>query len=526
MNSLLISDAYKQSHKVQYPKGTNLVYSNWTPRSDKHASTKNGVVVFGIQAFLKKITREFDKNFFSFPKNEVIESFKDGYLSYFGEEADTSHVENLHDLGYLPIRVKSLPEGSICPIGVPMLTIYNTIPEFYWITNFLETIMSTELWLPMTSATIAKEYKNILMEWSSKTCDNSEHVLFQAHDFSMRGMSGLEASMASGAGHLLSFVGSDTIPAVYYLKDFYNANPTEEMVGVSIPATEHSVMSMGTKHDELGTFKRLITEVYPKGLVSIVSDTWDLWKVLTDYLPALKEEVLARDGKVVIRPDSGDPADIICGNAWRVQGFTEGVLNKVGDNGVVYHYVNKKYYTVTYNENGEVFGVQIESTNDVAPVQKGVIELLWDTFGGTINEKGYKVLDSRIGAIYGDSITLERANDICSRLESKGFASSNIVFGVGSYTYQYNTRDTYGFAMKATYGEVEGVGRNIFKDPITDDGTKKSLKGLLRVDKVDDTFVVKDNRSWGEEEEGSLEVVFDNGKLTETSLSEIKSRLQ
>lgn len=482
MNSLLLSDAYKQSHKAQYPKGTTLVYSNWTPRSDKYASTKNGVVVFGIQSFLKKITKEFKNNFFELPKEDVINSFKEGYLNYFGENADTSHVEELHDLGYLPIKVKALKEGSVCPIGVPMLTIVNTLPKFFWITNFLETIMSTELWQPMTSATIAKEYKDILMDWSNKTCDNDEHIPFQAHDFSMRGMAGLESAMASGAGHLLSFSGSDTIPAVFYLKEFYNADSSKELVGVSIPATEHSVMSMGTKTDELGTFKRLITETYPKGLVSIVSDTWDLWKVLTNYIPKLKNEILARDGKVVIRPDSGDPIDIICG----------------------YHDLN----------------CMIEA--EMQPHEKGVIELLWDVFGGTINNKGYKVLDTHIGAIYGDSITLERANIICKKLEEKGFASSNIVFGVGSFTYQYNTRDTYGFAMKATYGEVDGVGREIFKDPITDDGIKKSLKGLI---------CVKDNKvldmvDWEKENTGDLNLIFENGKfIKEVSFADIKQTL-
>ena len=485
MNSLLISDAYKQSHRAQYPKGTNLVYSNWTPRSDKHASTKNGVVVFGIQAFLKKITKEFNDNFFSKKLSEVALTFRNGYFSYFGEEPDMDHLQDLHKLGYLPIVVKSLPEGSICPIGIPMLTIYNSLSKFYWVTNFLETIMSTELWMPMTSATIAKEYKTILDYWSDKTCDNNEHVQFQGHDFSMRGMAGLEAAMSSGAGHLLSFVGSDTIPAVYYLKEYYNAKPLEEMVGVSIPATEHSVMSMGTKNDELGTIKRLITETYPNGIMSIVADTWDLWKVCTEYLPKLKNEILARDGKVVIRPDSGDPIDIICGLQHTKTEFTGDELRH--------------------------------------PSYKGVIELLWDTFGGATNSKGYKVLDSHIGAIYGDSITLERAFEICRRLKVKGFASSNIVFGIGSYTYQFNTRDTYGFAMKATYGEVNFVGRNIFKDPITDDGTKKSLKGLLCVASYKDSLIVKDECTWETEGQGLLKEVYCDGELiNEVSLSTIR----
>lgn len=242
---------------------------------------------------------------------------------------------------------------------------------------------------------------------------------------------------------------------------------------------------------ELSMFKRLITEVYPNGFVSIVSDTFDLWKVLTEYLPKLKDEVLARNGKVVIRPDSGNPVDIICGDDTPMNGLFDEEASK-------------------------------RRTSQI----KGVVELLWDTFGGTINSKGYKVLDPHIGAIYGDAITLDRANQICKRLEEKGFASSNIVFGVGSYTYQYNTRDTYGFAMKATYGEVDYIGREIFKDPITDSGTKKSLKGLITVHLKAGKYVAQDGCTWKEESEGELKEIYANGEfLIETNLSEIRNRL-
>lgn len=229
------------------------------------------------------------------------------------------------------------------------------------------------------------------------------------------------------------------------------------------------------------TFKRLITEIYPNGIVSIVSDTWDLWKVLTEYLPNLKNEVLNREGKVVIRPDSGDPADIICGNP---KGKTEAE-------------------------------------------KKGVIQLLWEIFGGKTNAKGYKELDSHIGAIYGDSITLERAKAICERLKQKGFASTNVVLGIGSFTYQYNTRDTFGFAMKATYGEVNGVGREIYKDPITDDGTKKSAKGLIKIEKTEGGYIMKDQVSWEEEQQGELKEVFKDGELSiNDTLQEIRNRVK
>lgn len=563
MNSLLVSDAYKQSHLPQYPDGTTLVYSNWTPRSDKYAQTKKGVVVFGIQSFFVQLTRNFRENFFDLSKNAAVESYRVGYLCYFGVEPNTDHVAALHDLGYLPIKVKALPEGSICPIGVPMLTMVNTLPEFFWVTNFLETIMSAELWQPMTSATIARGYKDILMEWSAKTCDNNEHVPFQAHDFSMRGMAGVTAAAASGAGHILSFPSSDTIPAVFYLKEFYNADPQTELVGVSIPATEHSVMSMGTKYGEVETFKRLITEIYPNGLISIVSDTWNLWDVLTKYLPSLKNEVIARDGKVVIRPDSGDPVDIICGDLQitdlseeedldycgaimedRLTDFVQGDTShgECGEDEIsgIFKY-NDKYYkctvTLEWNRHDKQFYFIDETSHKLeettlSPENKGVVELLWDIFGGTINSKGYKVLDSHIGAVYGDSITLDRADQMCKRLEAKGFASSCIVVGVGSYTYQHNTRDTYGHAMKATYGEVNGVGREIYKDPITDDGTKKSAKGLLKVyENVTHqlehiSYALKDQVSWEEEGTGALKVMYKDGYLVgKTTFAEIKERL-
>lgn len=451
VNSLLVSDAYKQSHIYQYPEGTSLVYSNWTPRSDKYAKTKDGVVVFGIQAFWKKIKKHFHANFFALTKEEAVRTFAQGYKAHFGEDPNTSHVEALHDLGYLPLAVKALPEGTICPIGVPMLTIWNTIPEFYWLPNSLETIMSTELWLPMTSATISRAYAKIAKKYSDKTCDNGDHLPFQNHDFSMRGMSGLEPAMASGAGHLLFSKGTDTIPAVDYFVEYYEADKDLDFIGCSIPATEHSVMSMGTKDDELGTFRRLVTQIYPKGLVSIVSDTWDLWRVCTEYLPALKDEILARDGRVVIRPDSGVPEDIICGTLDYSNTFDDFYdasdylmelrYNEVEENFKVgdqwYRYENTLQEMIEdygWDSVSQIMGIEDEmiSNGIITPIspsfkpeELGVIELLWETFGGTVNSKGYKVLNPCIGAIYGDSITLERAEEIFRRLEAKGFASSD-----------------------------------------------------------------------------------------------------
>ena len=232
-----------------------------------------------------------------------------------------------------------------------------------------------------------------------------------------------------------------------------------------------------------------LLETYPTGILSMVSDTFNLWDICTKYLPKYKEEILARDGKVVIRPDSGDPVEIICGKNWD--------------------------------------SIQNPNDENADAAEKGVVELLWDVFGGTINEQGYKVLDSHIGAIYGDSITIARAEEICKRLEAKGFASTNIVLGVGSFTYQFNTRDTFGFAMKATYVEVNGEGREIFKDPITDDGVKKSAKGLLSVQRNDDGLVLMDECTWAGEATGELKVIYLNGQFeNQTTLTQIRERLR
>lgn len=489
MNPLLLTDGYKTGHHQQYPKGTTLVYSNFTPRSNKYGPKgADKVVSFGQQMVMRQIHDAFHLEFFSKPKDKVCGEMKRELSMYLGTDYDVSHFEALHDLGYLPIVVKIIPEGNLVPIKVPVLTIHNTHPDFYWVTNYLETIISNLLWKPMTSATIAHQYRKVLTKWQEKTDkERAWFVDWQAHDFSMRGLDSIDVTVSSGLGHLTSFLGTDSLPALGGARKFYGETG---FVGGSVNATEHSVMCAGSKDDEIGTFRRLL-ETYPTGILSVVSDTWDLWKVCTEHIVTLKDEILARDGKLVIRPDSGNPCDIVCG----------------------------------YNT-AEVHEYHDYDTNH--PSWKGVIELLWDVFGGTVNEQGYKVLDPHIGAIYGDSITLERAEEICRRLASKGFASTNIVFGVGSFTYQYNTRDTFGFAMKATYVEVNGEGREIFKDPITDDGTKKSATGLLHVTKHSENgYMLVDKVSWATEANGELTPLYANGNFIDvTTLTDIRNLLK
>lgn len=467
MTPIHYSDFYKTDHRRQYPKNTQCVYSNMTARSSRLPGVDR-VVFFGLQYFVKKyLIEEFTNNFFNQPKGYVIAKYKRRLDNALGPVVPIDHIEELHDLGYLPITIRALLEGTLVPLRVPFLTIENTHPKFFWLTNFLETLMSTALWHPITVATIAFEYKKLLADYALKTSDNPDFVMWQGHDFSMRGQTSLESASVSSMGHLLSFYGTDTIPAIDMLEEYYGAQ--DEFIGGSVAATEHSVMCFGGKETESETFTRLITDVYPTGIVSIVSDTWDYWKILTQTLPSLKDKIMARDGKVVVRPDSGDPVDIICGCP-----------------------------TAEFD----------------TPEFLGTARLLWETFGGKINSKGYKELDPHIGMIYGDSITLERAREISWRLKNMGFASTNIVYGIGSYTYQYVTRDTFGMAIKATAGYVDGKELHVFKDPKTDTGMKKSARGYLSVERnTNGELFVVDGLSRDESLGGELSVVFHNGLL-------------
>jgi nicotinamide phosphoribosyltransferase len=490
-NPFLLADFYKIGHIAQYPDDTEMIFSTWTPRTSRIEGISK-VVMFGLQGFIKQYLIDyFNDNFFKRPKADVVREYARIIKYTLGvAEPKTDHIEDLHDLGHLPIVISAVPEGTLVPLRVPMLTIYNSEPKFFWLTNFLETLMSAELWQPMTIATLSHEYRKILDSYALETTGSTDGVEFQAHDFSLRGMAGIEAGKKGGVGHLLSFVGTDTIPSITYAEAYYGANVETELVGTSIPATEHSVMTANSDYetrDEYESFRSLIEDKYPNGFVSIVSDTYDFWKVVGDIIPRLKNLILNRDGRVVIRPDSGDPVKIIVGDP--------------------------------------------NADNEFA--KKGLIQCLYEIIGGTVNSKGYKVLDPHIGAIYGDSITLERCRAICEGLKAKGFASLNIVFGVGSFTMQYNTRDTFGFAMKATFGIFGGHDKMMFKDPKTDNGVKRSQRGLVAVLKDDDGNIFLkdgfDRESYAVDEMQHfdlLEPVFANGELLkEQTLQDVRGVL-
>lgn len=499
-------DFYKSGHPRMFPDNTSETYNNLTPRSSRIKSIDK-VVVFNIQYFLKEyLHKQWKEEFFNKPKQEVIAKYKRITDNCLGKDSvPMNHIEKLHDLQYLPLKIKALPEGSLCPIGIPVLTYRSTHPDGYFLPGLLETILSTTLWAPITVATIAKEYKRILDKYAMLTVGNTDFVKFQGHDFSMRGMSSLETATTCGAGHLLSFVGTDTIPAIQFLEDYYDANIEQELVGCSVPATEHAVMCMGSKKGELETIDRLL-DLYPEGILSIVLDTWDLTKIVKPdvdgTLMKLRDKILARNGKVVIRPDSTPEGvsiwDLLYGNKNKQLSNRE----------------KEAYYPEFYN--------------------KGLMQCLYEIFGGTVNNKGFIELNPKCGVIYGDGLGLHNIETIMQTSMESGFASTNLVCGFGSYGYQMISRDTFGFAIKCTYGVVNGESRNIYKDPITDDGTKRSLKGMLAV--IDnqggsemyegDRYTVKQECTPGEEEQGLLQTIYEDGRFyNQTTLTEIRKRL-
>ena len=557
INPELLLDGYKLDHKNQYPDGLEFVSSNLTPRTTRRPYTRS-VVTFGIQYFVKEyLIEQWQNNFFAQPIEKIEKRFTNRINNYLGpNNVGFEHIRALHNLGYLPISIWSLPEGTVSPIGVPTLVIFNTHKDFGWLTNYFETILSVTVWGPCTSATTAHAYKKLFVKFANETVGNTDFVQWQGHDFSMRGMFGLEAACMSGGGHLISFTGTDTIPAIDWLEQYYNADATKELVGGSVAATEHSVAcavilnfvkkvrgveGQTLTYDEkmnladIEYVKNLITKVYPKGIVSIVSDSFDYWNTITNTAKVLKDVIMARDGKVVFRPDTGNPVEVVCGLSYKELDDQDDVADEyyeLHDAKVEIVKIDGKYYEVDYvHSKYDAREVDAAKLRDEIPecIVKGSIECLWDIFGGTITEKGFKQLDSHVGLIYGDSITYERAQAICEGLKAKGFASTNLVYGIGSYTYQYVTRDTDGYAVKATWVQVDGEEIEIFKDPKTDEfKAKKSAFGLVSVFKNEKgEFYLKDHATWDEVKNCEFVEVFTDGKLVKDyTLQEVRDNLK
>lgn len=480
--ALLLSDTYKQTHDRMYPKGLTKLVSYWVPRKSMFEKQPT-MIFYGMQAFIKEYLIEyFDKNFFNQTKEEILETYTKYMNVQLGSaNYDIKKVVKLHDLGYLPLQIRALEEGTSVNMGVPCIELTNTHPDFAWLVQWVECILQAELWRPCTHATVGQMYRKCADYWYEKTVDDAKASM-ACSDFGMRGMSCLEDSVRTSSAWLLSFDKTSTIPALAYIDKMYNADVANNRIGIGAVSTEHSVMgaNYSMDGDEITFVKRLLTELYPNTSFSMVSDTYDYWNMIDNILPACRKEIMNHNGKMLVRPDSGDIVDI-----------------------------------------------------SVTTVQK-----LWDLFGGTINSKGYKVLDPHIGIIYGDGCTLWKVNEIWTKLEELGFASNCIVFGVGAFCFTatfedermvVQTRDTFGIAMKASYGIIDGRKLFIFKDPKTDtDNLKKSHKGCCKVYEEDGMLKCQDQfMDMVDEKDTLLKTVYMDGKLVkETDFMEIRKRME
>lgn len=579
---MFATDGYKLGHGPMYRQGTSVVGSNLTPRTDKihrrncTAFYDGKLVWVGGQAAVQELHEAWQSSFFRLPKEIVIAEYEEFLMDYLGRDLPTtSQMATLHNLGYLPLEFRSLPEGSLVPMGIPVMTITNTLPDFFWLVNYHETPLSCSTWKTATNATIAREYRKICEHYLKLTgCYDAFTVSVMCHDFSMRGMSGIEDAARSGVGHLTQFVGTDSLPAIRHAKRYYDATG---LIGISVPATEHAVTSnniisiegellaglyeflsdeqeqiywqmLNNNEDsrliaEVMFVYDLITRIVPNGIVSNVSDTYDFWGMLSRGYPYLKDVIMRREGmgpqpgKLVVRPDSGDPVTVICGmkpvkgedgKAVEFESIEE-VYEKAFDLDL-YDLckfdcvkIGGVFYAVKQCDHGPSVD---QGTVYPYEVVAGAIRTLWKTFGGTVTSSGHKLLDSHISLIYGDSITTKRAEEILKRLAENGFAAANVVFGVGSYTYQCNTRDTFAMAVKATNSIIRREEVAIFKDPKTD-SKKKSAKGRLFVYGSSGEYVLQDSVTKDQEDspDNQLKVFYRDGVfVSRVTLDEIRQR--
>lgn len=477
-NPMLLIDFYKAVHAEMLPKGITKSVSYFTPRMSR-VKRWNEVAMFGLQGFIKEYLVDYFNEYFFFEhRNKAIGTYKTVMDAALGEGAyGLQKIEDLYDLGYLPIEIKALPEGTLVPMHVPMFSIENTHKDFAWLPQALESLISAEMWHPMIAATVGHTYRQIVNKFYEMTCDDDIPKSKALGAFDFRGEECLQSAVKAGAGWCLSFLNTATVPTIPYLERNYNCDYTKEPVAFGSPSTEHSVMcsNYAIDGDEETLIKRLLTEIYPNTSFSAVLDSYDYWNVVENILPKLKNEIMNHNGCFLVRGDSGDCVDVVTRTIFK----------------------------------------------------------LWEEFGGTTNSKGYKVLDPHVKAIYGDSITVQRCEQIYDILEKNGFAASNVALGVGSFSFQCIeedgvlkpfTRDTFSSCIKATYCEIDGRPYPIFKNP-KDGGFKKSQRGLCHVYKGSDGKLTFKDEYTSENlpMNNLLETVFRDGKLVkEQSLQEIR----
>lgn len=484
-NPMLLIDFYKAVHAEMLPKGITKSVSYFTPRMSR-VKRWNYVVTFGLQGFIKTYLIDyFNNEFFNRPFDGVISEYRRVMDASLGKDAyKIDKIKALHKLGYLPIEIVALPEGTIVPMHIPMFGITNTHPDFAWLPQSLESLISAESWHPMLAATVGYTYRQIVNKYYGLTCDDNIPRSKALGAFDFRGEECTDSAIKAGAGWCLSFLNTATVPTIPYLERNYNCNCIKEPVAFGSPSTEHSVMcsNYAVDGDEITLLRRLLTEIYPNTSFSAVLDSYDYWNVIDNILPQLRTEIMNHNGCMLMRGDSGDCVEVVTKTVFK----------------------------------------------------------LWDEFGGTINSKGYKVLDPHVKAIYGDSITVQRCEEIYKILMENGFACSNVALGVGSFSFQCIeedgilkpfTRDTFSSCIKATYCEIDGKPFPIFKNP-KDGGFKKSQKGCCLVyPDYDGELCYMDGLTWEEatdyeEHDNMLKPVFKDGiLLKEQSLMEIRNEL-
>lgn len=481
INPMLLMDFYKAVHSDMLNPQMTKSMSYYTPRMSR-VKRWNEVVMFGLQMFCKTWLMDyFNDNFFGQPEKTVVAEYERVLDAALGKGVyDSAKISKLHRLGYLPIEIVALPEGTLVPIHIPMFGITNTHEEFAWLPQALESLISAELWYPQITATVGKTYRDIVNKYYNLTCEDSIPRARALGAFDFRGDMCVDAALKAGAGWCLSFLNTATVPVIPYLENMFNCDCTKEEVAYGAVSTEHFVMcsNYAVDGDEITFLRKMLNELYPHTSFSCVLDSYDYWNVIDNILPQIHDDIMRHDGCMLMRGDSGDCVEVVTKTVFK----------------------------------------------------------LWEQFGGTVNSKGYKVLDPHVKAIYGDSITVQRCEEIYGILMENGFACSNVSLGVGSFSMhcieEENmlkpfTRDTFSSCIKACYAEVGGSCYPIFKNP-KEGGFKKSQKGLCYVYEDDNgRLAYKDEYTFKTIPDGNLlKTVFKDGKLLKDyTLAEIRQRL-
>lgn len=481
VNPMLLIDYYKAVHAEMLPKGITKSVSYFTPRMSR-VERWDKVVMFGLQGFIKTYLIDyFNKEFFEKPYDEVIAEYKRVMDNTLGEKAyKIEKIAKLHKLGYLPIEIIALPEGTRVPMHIPMFGITNTHPDFAWLPQSLESLISAESWHSMIVATVGYTYRQIVNKYYDLTCEDTIPRARALGAFDFRGDMCVDAALKAGAGWCLSFVNTATVPVIPYLEEMFHCDCTKEEVAFGSVSTEHFVMcsNYAVDGDEVTFLKRMLNELYPRTSFSCVLDSYDYWNVIDNILPQIHDDIMKHDGCMLMRGDSGDCVEVVTKTVFK----------------------------------------------------------LWEQFGGTVNSKGYKVLDPHVKAIYGDSITIQRCEEIYEILMNNGFACSNVALGVGSFSMHCIeeddmlkpfTRDTFSSCIKACYAEVDGKCYPIFKNP-KEGGFKKSQKGLCYVYRDENGVLTYKDEYTSENlpENNLLETVFKDGKMVKKyTLKEIRDCL-